>query len=68
MQPALVGKARLRAGTALAAGLGRQGRRCSSRATSPKPEARLLHCLLTCEECKIKHGLSEKGGSQPSAS
>ncbi|XP_006141511.1 OCIA domain-containing protein 2 [Tupaia chinensis] len=26
------------------------------------------HCLLTCEECKIKHGLSEKGGSQPSAS
>uniref|UniRef100_A0A2K6G3R0 OCIA domain-containing protein n=1 Tax=Propithecus coquereli TaxID=379532 RepID=A0A2K6G3R0_PROCO len=25
-------------------------------------------CLLTCEECKIKHGLSEKGGSQPSAS
>ncbi|XP_003258487.1 OCIA domain-containing protein 2 isoform X1 [Nomascus leucogenys] len=26
------------------------------------------HCLLTCEECKIKHGLSEKGDSQPSAS
>uniref|UniRef100_A0A9L0RI58 OCIA domain containing 2 n=4 Tax=Equus TaxID=9789 RepID=A0A9L0RI58_HORSE len=26
------------------------------------------HCLLTCEECKIKHGLSEKGSSQPSAS
>ncbi|XP_045388942.1 OCIA domain-containing protein 2 [Lemur catta] len=26
------------------------------------------HCLLTCEECKIKHGLSEKQDSQPSAS
>ncbi|GAB5570833.1 OCIA domain-containing protein 2 isoform X1 [Prionailurus iriomotensis] len=26
------------------------------------------HCLLTCEECKIKHGLHEKGSSQPSAS
>uniref|UniRef100_A0A8C0JP41 OCIA domain containing 2 n=1 Tax=Canis lupus dingo TaxID=286419 RepID=A0A8C0JP41_CANLU len=26
------------------------------------------HCLLTCEECKIKHGLYEKGSSQPSAS
>nr|XP_040148375.1 OCIA domain-containing protein 2 isoform X2 [Ictidomys tridecemlineatus]XP_040148377.1 OCIA domain-containing protein 2 isoform X2 [Ictidomys tridecemlineatus] len=26
------------------------------------------HCLLTCEECKIRHGLSEKGDSQPSAS
>ncbi|XP_063664963.1 OCIA domain-containing protein 2 isoform X2 [Pan troglodytes] len=26
------------------------------------------HCLLTCEECKIKHGLSEKGDSQASAS
>ncbi|ELK03658.1 OCIA domain-containing protein 2 [Pteropus alecto] len=26
------------------------------------------HCLLTCEECKIKHGLSEKESSQPSAS
>ncbi|XP_006894215.1 PREDICTED: OCIA domain-containing protein 2 [Elephantulus edwardii] len=26
------------------------------------------HCLLTCEECKIKHGLSEQGSSQPSAS
>ncbi|XP_027456482.1 OCIA domain-containing protein 2 isoform X2 [Zalophus californianus] len=26
------------------------------------------HCLLTCEECKIKHGLNEKGSSQPSAS
>ncbi|KAM8801700.1 OCIA domain-containing protein 2 [Rhynchonycteris naso] len=26
------------------------------------------HCLLTCEECKIKHGLSEEGRSQPSAS
>lgn len=26
------------------------------------------HCLLTCEECKIKHGLSEEGSSQPSAS
>uniref|UniRef100_G1NTW1 OCIA domain containing 2 n=5 Tax=Vespertilionidae TaxID=9431 RepID=G1NTW1_MYOLU len=26
------------------------------------------HCLLTCEECKIKHGLSEERSSQPSAS
>lgn len=26
------------------------------------------HCLLTCEECKTKHGLSEQGSSQPSAS
>ncbi|XP_004706337.1 OCIA domain-containing protein 2 isoform X1 [Echinops telfairi] len=25
------------------------------------------HCLLTCEECKIKHGLSEQRSSQPSA-
>ncbi|KAF6372225.1 OCIA domain containing 2 [Rhinolophus ferrumequinum] len=26
------------------------------------------HCLLTCEQCKTKHGLSEQGSSQPSAS
>ncbi|XP_066892155.1 OCIA domain-containing protein 2 isoform X2 [Kogia breviceps] len=26
------------------------------------------HCLLTCEECKTKHGLSKEGSSQPSTS
>ncbi|XP_004579168.1 OCIA domain-containing protein 2 [Ochotona princeps] len=26
------------------------------------------HCLLTCEECKTRHGLSQKGDKQPSAS
>ncbi|XP_028636661.1 OCIA domain-containing protein 2 [Grammomys surdaster] len=26
------------------------------------------HCLLTCEDCKTRRGLSEKAGSQPSAS
>ncbi|XP_048219831.1 OCIA domain-containing protein 2 isoform X2 [Perognathus longimembris pacificus] len=26
------------------------------------------HCLLTCEKCKTTRGLSENGGSQPSAS
>ncbi|KAM4854837.1 OCIA domain-containing protein 2 isoform 2-T2 [Thomomys bottae] len=26
------------------------------------------HCLLTCEKCKTRRGLSENGGSQPSAS
>eukprot|EP00069_Balaena_mysticetus_P017616 bmy_10807T0 len=28
----------------------------------------LWHCLLTCEECKTKHGLSKEGSSQPSTS
>nr|XP_030736366.1 OCIA domain-containing protein 2 isoform X4 [Globicephala melas] len=26
------------------------------------------HCLLTCEECKTKHGLNKEGSSQPSTS
>ncbi|XP_051026431.1 OCIA domain-containing protein 2 isoform X2 [Acomys russatus] len=26
------------------------------------------HCLLTCEDCKTRRGLSEKEGAQPSAS
>lgn len=26
------------------------------------------HCLLTCEECKTKHGLSQERSSQPSTS